>query len=43
MLSRYRIACGGVSSKSIEAVRRVGIGVAGSDLSVNVSIWIEEV
>jgi hypothetical protein len=43
MLSGRRIECGGVSSKLIEAVRRAGIGVAGSKLSVIVSIWIAQV
>jgi hypothetical protein len=39
LLSGCRIECGGVSSKSLEAVRRVGMSVAGSTVSVNVSIW----
>jgi hypothetical protein len=30
MLSGRRIACGGVSSRLVEAVRRVGMSVAGS-------------
>lgn len=38
MLSGRRIACGGVSSRLVEAVRRVGMSVAGSGLSGNVRI-----